>query len=78
MKEDPMVQPLLWLLLFDVLVCLVWWGLSSFGILGTAPPRLQQVMLAIVILINVVVIIVWAMNLLGIPAAHLLEGPPRR
>jgi hypothetical protein len=73
-----MVQPLLWLLLFDVLVCLVWWGLNSFGILGTAPARLQQVMLAIVILINVVVIIVWAMNLLGVPAGHLLEGPPRR
>jgi hypothetical protein len=73
-----MVQPLLWLLLFDVLVCLVWWGLSSFGILATAPARLQQVMLGIVILINLVIIIVWAMNILGVPAGHLLEGPPRR
>jgi hypothetical protein len=59
-------------------VLLVYWGLSSFGILASAPQRLQQVMIGLVILINVVIVIVWAMGMLGITSGHMLEGPYNR
>lgn len=70
------VAPLIWLLVFDLVVGLIWWALGHFGI--TLHPRLEQVMIFLVILINLVVVIVWLMSFLGWGPAHLYEGPFRR
>lgn len=69
-----MVAPLVWLLVFDVVVCLVWWGLTSLFEV-TAPDKMMKLMIGIVILINAVVIIVWMLGLFGLSPSHLLEGP---
>jgi hypothetical protein len=72
-----MVGPLIWLLVFDVVVCLVYWVI--FGLLTvTAPPRLMQVMVGLVILINVVIVLVWLLGLLGVAPSGLLHGPSYR
>jgi hypothetical protein len=69
-----MIQPLIWLLVFDLIVCVVWW--LVFNVLGVSgPPRLTQVMAGIVIAINVIIILVWLLGLLGVAPSGLLEGP---
>jgi hypothetical protein len=75
-EEDyAMVGPLIWLLLFDLAVVLVWWALTS--LLGvTAPERLLKIMIGIVILINVIVIVLWALALFGLTPESLFQGPP--
>lgn len=74
-----MIMPLVWLLGFDVVVCLVYWGLASFGILEKAPQPLLKVMVGLVILINIVIIVVWAFGMLGVNLGHFsLEGPYQR
>lgn len=69
-----MVAPLIWLLIFDGLVVLVWWVASSiFGI--TAEPRIKQVMVGLVILINVVIVLFWLLALTGAMPSSFLHGP---
>lgn len=72
-----MIGPLIWLLLFDLLVCLVWWLVFSVGGVS-GPPRLVQVMGIIVIAINVVVLIFWVMELFGMTAGQWMQGPVLR
>lgn len=61
------VYPLVWLLVFDLIVGLIWWGLGAIGV--SLHPRLEQVMIGLVIIINVVVAIFWLIGLLGMPLA---------
>lgn len=69
-----MIAPLIWLLVFDVVVCVIYWVI--FNLLGvSAPPRLMQVMVGLVILINVVVVLVWLLGILGVAPGGLLQGP---
>lgn len=71
------VAPLIWLLIFDAIVCGIYWlATSVFGV--TAPPRLLQVMIGLVILINVVIVVVWLLDLTGIGSMNFLQGPYRR
>lgn len=69
-----MVAPLIWLLVFDGVVVLIWWVASS--VLGiTAEPRLKQLMLGLVILINAVVVVAWLLALTGALPTSFLHGP---
>jgi hypothetical protein len=69
-----MVAPLIWLLGFDVVVCIVWWLI--FKVLGVqGPPRLLGVMGILVIAINVIVVLVWLLGVLGVTPASLMQGP---
>ena len=71
-----MVAPLVWLLGFDLLVVVVYWLLTS--VLGmTIQSRMQNLMFGLVLLINAVVIVVWAVDFLGISTGW-LTGPQRR
>jgi hypothetical protein len=72
-----MIAPLIWLLVFDAVVCFVWWGLTS--VLGvTAPERLMKLMIGLVILINAVVLVFWVLALFGVAPESLLHGPDLR
>lgn len=67
------IAPLVWLLVFDAIVGLVWWGLKAVGV--TFPGRLEQVMTGLVIVINVVVVIVWLLDMIGWAPGGLANGP---
>ena len=70
------VGPLVWLLIFDFIVCLIWWAATSlFGITG--PDKLVRVMVGLVILINVVVVLFWLLALFGVSTGMLMQGPHR-
>jgi hypothetical protein len=69
------VAPLVWLLVFDLVVGLIWWGLGQLGV--SLDARLQNVMVALVIIINIVVVIVWLLGMLGW-TPNLLGGPFHR
>jgi hypothetical protein len=69
------VAPLVWLLVFDLVVGLIWWGLGQLGV--SIDARLQNVMVALVIIINIVVVIVWLLGMLGW-TPNLLGGPFHR
>jgi hypothetical protein len=69
------VAPLVWLLVFDLIVGLIWWGLGQLGV--SIDARLQNVMIGLVIVINVVVVIVWLLGLLGW-TPNLMGGPFHR
>jgi hypothetical protein len=71
------VGPLVWLLIFDFVVCVIYWlATSVFGV--TAPDKLMKVMIGLVILINVVIVLFWLLNLFGVAPGNLLQGPSHR
>jgi len=72
------VAPLIWLLVFDAIICGVWW--IATGVFGwdKKPERLVQVMIGLVILINVFIVVVWALGLLGYAPGNLMHGPYAR
>lgn len=57
------VAPLVWLLVFDLVVGLVYWALGLMGV--TIEGRLLNLMIGLVILINVVIVIFWLLGILG-------------
>jgi hypothetical protein len=65
MVVPAVVQPLVWLLIFDVVLAVIWWILSMFGF-SIPEPRLRQVIVALIIIINVVVVLVWLLGFLGV------------
>jgi hypothetical protein len=69
------VAPLVWLLVFDLIVGLIWWGLGQMSVHIDA--RLQNLMVGLVIVINVVVVIVWLLGILGW-SPNLMGGPFHR
>jgi hypothetical protein len=69
------VAPLVWLLVFDLIVGLIWWGLGQLGV--SLDARLAQVMIGLIIIINVVVVIVWLLGMLGY-SPNLMGGPFHR
>lgn len=66
------VAPLVWLLVFDLIVGLIWWGLGMLSV--NLDARLGTVMIGLVIIINVVIVIFWLLGILGY-APHLVGGP---
>jgi multisubunit Na+/H+ antiporter MnhC subunit len=71
------VGPLLWLLAFDFVVCVIYWlATSVFGM--TAPDKLMKVMIGLVILINVVVVLVWLLGVFGVAPSAFMQGPYKR
>ena len=71
------VGPLIWLLGFDLVVCVIWWVATS--LLGiTAPEKLLKLMVGLVVLINVVIVLFWFLELLGVSTGSLMQGPHRR
>lgn len=71
-----MVAPLVWLLVFDFVVALVYAVVSWFGV--AIEPTLHRIMIGLILLINLVVIIVWLLGLLGLAPSGLLQGPDYR
>jgi multisubunit Na+/H+ antiporter MnhC subunit len=71
------VAPLIWLLVFDFIVCVIYWlATSVFGI--TTPDKLMKVMIGLVILINVVIVLFWLLGLFGVAPETFMHGPYKR
>lgn len=67
------VMPLVWLLLFDALVCVVYTLFGWFEI--KTPDKLGKVMVGLVIVINVFVLILWLLSFFGVALGDLAHGP---
>jgi hypothetical protein len=67
------IGPLVWLLVFDLIVGLIWWALGKVGVAIDA--TLMQVMVGLVIIINVFVVLMWILGMLGWTPTGMLSGP---
>lgn len=67
------VAPLVWLLVFDLVVALVYWAIGLMGV--TFEGRLLNLMIGLVILINVVIVLFWLLGLLGYAPVMDMPGP---
>lgn len=68
MTVPPVVAPLVWLLGFVFVVAVVWavvkWVAAQFSI--TFDPRLEKIMITLVVIIVAVVVLFWVLGLLGV------------